>query len=805
MRTKNAKRLWPVPVTLGVVALAALLAFGLMATTGAQPAAAQDDADCELTFLVSGELDTDVHDSPQAIACEAMGDSATVAIKGPLATLPATVPSVRLIIEDSSGALEAFAPGVAATWDGTDNRYELADGTPVSTMKYRYLKVDIPGPETDPSTGLVKAGSTTFTVNKSKGGKIHIYTPATAALNLTAIEDADGTPDANEKRGLIDDNGEATITFLGVPAIGEDLDTDFNKKLDDDIMDQCIVDDGVANNNADAELVGEATPNGNACDTAGNALTPAQDWEEGTVIDVTESRSKLVVRTVADDDTLRSADATPIIDGKMATHTVAGTDDTVTIYAIVEDENGEALLDTEVSFSTTTMPAGIVPARDLSDDVATEEAVTATAGTLEDDQIRVTGLDPDDNSPGTGLAIDDGDAVASYTLDSLPDSDNDSYRIEVVVTVGDLTLGTVVIAREGPADKIVAGVFNMECFPEPTGGDADDFSDNKFNEDAKGCDASGMAQRFGAGETFVVKAHHEDVRDLVVGDGADLSVEFVNDDDDLLDGDDPDDHADPVMTGDPAFAWVYTIHEDATLGDHMITVSTDETNADDEAIDDVTLTVTVAGAPYKIELGGADNIPLNGSQTFTVTATDMLSGIPHITDDNNKVTISVQPVDALVVGTDTSNQVELDADTGVAEFTVYASLDADDGDSGRIIARSGDLEQILPITFGDATPTMPEMQELMEPTGIRVSPFFALVNVEWTPGQGADGHAVLLFNADTFAFVDGEFFSDETVDEHTFKDVASGDYYVVVASYQNQDDGSRDYAYDGNGSDVTIN
>ena len=43
MRTKNAKRLWPVPVTLGVMALAALLAFGLMATTGAQPAAAQDD------------------------------------------------------------------------------------------------------------------------------------------------------------------------------------------------------------------------------------------------------------------------------------------------------------------------------------------------------------------------------------------------------------------------------------------------------------------------------------------------------------------------------------------------------------------------------------------------------------------------------------------------------------------------------------------------------------------------------------------------------------------------------------------
>ena len=37
--------------------------------------------------------------------------------------------------------------------------------------------------------------------------------------------------------------------------------------------------------------------------------------------------------------------------------------------------------------------------------------------------------------------------------------------------------------------------------------------------DAKGCDASGMARRFGAGEMIFVKAHHEDnLRDNVVGD-----------------------------------------------------------------------------------------------------------------------------------------------------------------------------------------------------------------------------------------------------------------------------------------------
>ena len=39
----------------------------------------------------------------------------------------------------------------------------------------------------------------------------------------------------------------------------------------------------------------------------------------------------------------------------------------------------------------------------------------------------------------------------------------------------------------------------------------------RFDAEAKGCDASGMARRFGAGEMIFVKAHHEDALDLVVG------------------------------------------------------------------------------------------------------------------------------------------------------------------------------------------------------------------------------------------------------------------------------------------------
>ena len=81
MRTKNAKRLWPVPATLTVVALAAFLAFGLMATTGAQPAAAQDtDCTVDVTGLTAGNLTFDIagEATGTTIPCSASGDSATV-------------------------------------------------------------------------------------------------------------------------------------------------------------------------------------------------------------------------------------------------------------------------------------------------------------------------------------------------------------------------------------------------------------------------------------------------------------------------------------------------------------------------------------------------------------------------------------------------------------------------------------------------------------------------------------------------------------------------------------------------------
>ena len=296
------------------------------------------------------------------------------------------------------------------------------------------------------------------------------------------------------------------------------------------------------------------------------------------------------------------------------------------------------------------------------------------------------------------------DAVATFDLDDLSDVDG-AYRITIELTAGTLDLGTVVLKREDTPETLVAGVFNAACFTAG-GEDEDDYSEATFNMEEKGCDASGMARRFGAGEMIFVKAHLEDSLGSVVGDGTNLDSELANDDDDLLGDDDPVEIKDPVKPGDPARAWVYTVDGDATLGDHMITVSTSAQNADKEDIDDVTVTVSVAGPPVSLSISGDANIELNGSVTYTVTAEDMKNGIPYFdrdstdgTDRNDMVTVSVQPTDALVIGTNTAGQVMLD-DDGTADFIIYAALDAEDGDHGRIIARLGKLQAIEPITFG---------------------------------------------------------------------------------------------------------
>ena len=653
MRTKNAKRLWPVPATLGVVALAALLAFGLMATTGAQPAAAQSDPDCEITVSADGNTAT----LPTG-GCDAVGDTATVQFTGDAAATEDAM--LSLLIEDKAGTITAYPNNAGWSTNIDPDGIATSDGGTVAAeaKKYRFMSVTVPEAAQNPSTGIVEGQKVTIMVQ----GDLYVWE---GTVSVTAdVEGATNIPQGHALRGAqqIADGGELLdITFLGVPAIGKDADTDFNKEVDDVTTIQCRVTD-----DTDNEIVSEVATG--TCPTGQEAISPNPDESGGNPVE--ESRSKLVAVTTAAANNIHS-----LLDGGELEIDM-GEADGVTIYAVIEDKDQNELMDAEVTFSATETPSGIIAASDRTDEEDTEAFGTTTTV--------------------TGIASTD--AVATFPLDDLADIEG-AYRITIELKVGSLDLGTVILKREGDPEIIKAGVFNAACFT-PGGDDDDDYSVAKFNDKNEGCTAMGDAQRFGAGEMIFVKAHLEDTLGTFVGDGTTLDSELVDEDSNLLGDADMLQIEDPVETGDPARAWVYTVDKDASLGDHMITVSTTAKDSENEDIDDVTLTITVAGPPANLDVTGNTVVPLRASGTFTVTATDELGGVPFLTEgENDKVTVSVQPTDALVTGVDSSNQVTLD-DDGTAEFTIFASLTADYGDAGRIIVQQGDLQDILPITFG---------------------------------------------------------------------------------------------------------
>ena len=771
MRTKNAKRLWPVPATLAVMAVAALLAFGLVATTGAQPAAAQQKADCTVTL-------DDNNTGVTADACTAIGDTAIVEFVGnPGQTEDVTL---SILIADRSGPISAYPNGTTYT-ALLGFQFENDDASPA---KYRYQTVELAEAAPD-SQGIVQPAKVLVTVPGNVLIWVGTDTSVTSPITDAPNDERQVTGDGNAPDGTL------TITFLGMPALGKDLDTDHNTKLDDEILAQCYLTTDIER----MRVVMEGDDATNCPSTHTADLTT----------DEVETRSKLVVRAGEADEATGTAQA--VYDGTEVTHTVEANDMAVTIYALIQDAMGQNLLETPVDFTATTNPPGIISDRELSDDP--ETATVVTSNNADDDEILVDGLDtPGADVPETA-EIDAGDAVASFTLDELDEIEG-AFSITVNVMAGSLDLGTVIITRPDVPATLHAGIFTIDCFTKEA--DATDYVDALFDMDNDDCEAMGMSGRFGREQMVVVKAHLEDALGNVVGVSDDLDAEFANEDDDLIGDGDVTTIEDPVENKIMPRAWVYTIDEDATLGDHMITVSTTAQNADDEDIDDVTLTVSVAGPPDDYMISGPDNIDLGGRGMFTVTAVDANDGIPHFIttedDDDKNDTVEVVVPDiaqSLVRGSDlVAGTLTLDEDTGMGTFTIYAPSNAADGSTARIFVSAGDVEITHTVTFGAATPVEGEMVELMMPTGVRANPFLGLVNVEWTAGQGAHGHAVLLFNAADNAFVDGDFLNDPTVTDHTFKGVASGDYYVIVAAYQNKDEGGRDYEYDFLGTDVTV-
>ena len=671
MRTKNAKRLWPVPATLTVVALAAFLAFGLMAITGAQPAAAQSSADCEVEVVIAADsvnptvTDKIAGNNPEH--CQAKGGTATVKFTGPdVVVMDREGPGkLDLLIQDDNGPIRAYLNDYVDYDTGT-SMYAITNmgdtlGTvgaePPEPMRFRIQAIEVPLAERN-ALGQYEAQSVTVTVS----GNVYIYESGAILTNVIETVPDDSTDKRNEITLTTD---EVVIVFLGAPVLGEDGD-DANKIVDDE--QQCV--------NSAGDAIERPTA---GC---------ADSFPNPDTTDAAESKSKLIA--------VGGASPIAVLDGKSKDYTLTN-QTTVTIYALIEDAKGQALPDTEVNFTATIEPSTLELDFDVDRDVDAETVGTATAeGEL-------------DISSTAG--IDNEDAVAERMIEGLPT--DKAYRITVNVTVGSLDLGSIVVTRHGEPAEIKAAVYNEACIT-PVGTD-DDYANDNIKLDNDDCAED---YRFGEGQVVVVKAHLEDTLGSVVA--GNLSVK-LGDVDNPLDTDKPVELLQPILSNENPVAWVYMVDKAAMLGSHMITVSTTETDKDENAIASVPLTVSVAGPPLEYMISGPDNIDLGGRATFTVTALDANKGAPHFTMDdegtrnvdesNNKVEVVVPDMaESLVRGRMLDNGVlTLDADTGMGSFTIYAPSNAPDGSTARIFVSAGDVEITHTVMFGEALmmPGMP--------------------------------------------------------------------------------------------------
>ena len=150
--------------------------------------------------------------------------------------------------------------------------------------------------------------------------------------------------------------------------------------------------------------------------------------------------------------------------------------------------------------------------------------------------------------------------------------------------------------------------------------------------------------------------------------------------------------------GDDTSAWLYTVDSKAALGDHMITVSDDDDNND---VMDLVFTVVVAGPTDSYMIDGPGRIDLGGFGTFMVQAYDENLGIPHFDDVMPMVEVFIQGLASGNTRYISNGMIDIDPNTGMGEFIVYAPNSAMDADVIRIFVSTGDMEKMHEVTFGE--------------------------------------------------------------------------------------------------------
>ena len=276
MRTKNAKRLWPVPATLAVVALAAFLALGLLAVNRAQPAAAQD-ADCTISIDATNQgednetLGITSVDGSVDRSCNAFGDTATIKFVGP-ENNPNGADAINLyvLVKDKSGSLSFYAntdiwqsetAGSAPDIRRKGTFYDALSGS-MEAKPTKYTEMDVSVPRAKRQGAQFVRQSTTVSVKGE--GSVHVYLPEDSDTDIVAdFVNSDCTPACDAETPPPDaqkfvasqptnDSSTISITFFGKPSLT--LSADDEEDCDHDDNDQTMLDCDDADSDVNGDL-----------------------------------------------------------------------------------------------------------------------------------------------------------------------------------------------------------------------------------------------------------------------------------------------------------------------------------------------------------------------------------------------------------------------------------------------------------------------------------------------------------------------------------------------------------------------
>ena len=658
MRTKNVKRLWPVPATLAVVALAAFLAFGLLASNGPQTVLAiegdhseegvdnHDAYGCHVHLssdgtsvsLASGDNGVDADDTSGngfQKSCSAASSDAAITFVGD-STNDITI---YLYIEDEDGEVRLYRPGTTYGNLVSDFNGELADerrrynefliGTKVvgdSPGRYSARTVEIDAAAADlnrPGQDDVHATETvTISGTNPSDVAVHVYGSSDGVVEAVQV-DLDNGPEPGGE-AVPEEDGETVQRLVqGAPVHLLTIDLDYlGAPVEPDPADAAkkgtMISPAMIDSNGDSVVTVQVQ------DMLGHALS-------GSV--------QLTVNDPDNKATIKDAGGNTAFDGitdGTAVFTVSGLPKKdavkIPVTAVIQSSTGPLTLTKNVS---------------RVGDVASITSIT----------YRCAAMDSD------GADIDNVDLCVAEAMKLATKSTSDDPSPATVFKPGETFL-----IRSTAMDS------EMQAKKDAT------FSANEVRV---------------SGAPRAVTITFKDVMMAVKDNPNTINL-------------------DDTVAGQIAYHRVDII-DGTEIGSYSIEVEDNGRDAE------TTVMLTVAGDPVAHQLTGPEWIAINGLASYTVAVTDENGNPAALLPKSEQtgsaciITVTVESsVPETVIRTtnlDDKGCLTIDPNTGMGEFKIVAPFGAQQGDLLRITAIRGDQAEILTAMLGDAPapPTAPGM------------------------------------------------------------------------------------------------